>query len=90
MADDEESPEVVLAEATVGADGKFSLSVNLQRTEEVDADPPAPQSEGSGIGSVIAGTLNAIGGLAHAGAEVVKAVTPSGGSDDTSDSESSP
>lgn len=59
--DEEDGEEVVLASATVGADGVLDpISVKLQQTTEEEAEPPA-DSGSSVLGDVIKGALGAAG-----------------------------
>lgn len=61
--DEEDSGEVLLAEATVGPDGTFGLSVNMQRTEEEDAEPQQ-QADGSSVLGDVAGAIGTAVGTA--------------------------
>lgn len=72
--DEEEGAAVVLAEATVGADGSFAVSVNMQQTTEEEPDPPAQDDGGIGVGDVIKGAIVAAGTLAAGAATIAGTV----------------
>ena len=79
MPEDEESEEVVLAQATVGEDGSFAVSVGLQKTEEEDGPDPAPADSGSVVGDLVGGAVKAAGGVLKAAGSVLGGLADSGG-----------
>lgn len=68
--EEEDSGEKVLAQATVGQDGTFSLSVNLQRTEEEDAEPPQQAGGSSVLGDVVGAVGTVVGAAATVAGKV--------------------
>ena len=89
--DEEDGEEVVLASATVGADGTLPpISVQLERTEESDEEEAvAHDSNGNVIGKVIEGVLGAastaVSTAGKVAGKVFDAVTPNGESSDKAD-----
>ncbi len=83
--DEEDGKEVVLASATVGADGTLpTISVKLERTEESDdLEPVARDSNGNVIGKVIEGVLGAAGTAIKAAGKALDAVTPDSNSSES-------
>ncbi len=85
--DEEDGEEVVLASATVGADGTLPpISVQLERTEESDEEEAvARDSNGNVIGKVIEGVLGAAGTAVKAAGKILDAATSGGDSSAESD-----
>lgn len=82
---EEQEAEVVLAEATVGADGAVNLSVGLEKTEE--EEPTEANSEGGGsvVGDLVGGAVKAAGGVLKAAGSVLGGLTSSSGDSGSSD-----